>query len=433
MNELKAGIGLSRKWDARDAGREVAETALEKLEGEKPKFFLLFSTIHYEKYGGFQELLNGVWEVLPEGTPLIGGTVAGFMNNYGCFTRGVTALAVFDSRMKAFPVIGKNVRKDPSSAARGFAGSIIKNGIKVHDFKSSYAFILVSGPRLINFPRIGRTRIIHSKNIAKMALTFAKLAHKKLQGGISREDEFLEELSSLLPNLSILLGTSVDDFRFMNNYQFFNKEVTTDSAVGLTVFSDMEIGISSSHGMQDTGIEFEITETDFEGFIINKINGKGAWPEYLKSLGWKMQDVREDSRFFDKVMYYPLGVHRKGKIVPIIPGIVIGDSMTIVRRVKEKEKASILTTSGHSLVNVVKECISPYKGKKLLFAIASSCVTRLLTLGKNVFLVHDVLKDFFDEVPFVSVYVAGEGIHSPPLGEALSQTMSFSISVFWKS
>ena len=86
MSELKAGVGLSRKWDAREAGREVAESALEKLDGEKPKFFLLFSTIHYEKYGGFQELLNGVWEVLPEGTPLIGGTVAGFMNNYGCFT-----------------------------------------------------------------------------------------------------------------------------------------------------------------------------------------------------------------------------------------------------------------------------------------------------------------------------------------------------------
>ncbi|MCD6237631.1 MAG: hypothetical protein J7K13_06755, partial [Thermoplasmata archaeon] len=76
--ELKAGVGLSRKWDAREAGREVALSTLEKLDGENPKFFLLFSTIHYEKYGGFQELLNGVWDVLPEGTPLIGGTVAGF-------------------------------------------------------------------------------------------------------------------------------------------------------------------------------------------------------------------------------------------------------------------------------------------------------------------------------------------------------------------
>ncbi|MBU4341188.1 MAG: hypothetical protein KJ928_01160, partial [Candidatus Altiarchaeota archaeon] len=74
--EFKAAVGLSRQWDARKAGREVAYKTLEKL-GTKPDFFLLFSTIHYEKYGGFKEFLAGVWEILPKGTPLIGGTVAG--------------------------------------------------------------------------------------------------------------------------------------------------------------------------------------------------------------------------------------------------------------------------------------------------------------------------------------------------------------------
>ncbi|RLF38472.1 MAG: hypothetical protein DRN00_04060, partial [Thermoplasmata archaeon] len=110
--ELKAGVGLSRKWDAREAGREVAETALEKLDGEKPKFFLLFSTIHYEKYGGFQELLNGVWEVLPEGTPLIGGTVAGFMIPEGVYSRGVTGV-VFGGAFTAQGTFSRGTRKKP--------------------------------------------------------------------------------------------------------------------------------------------------------------------------------------------------------------------------------------------------------------------------------------------------------------------------------
>ncbi len=78
--KFEAAVGMSRKWDAREAGREVAETAIQKLS-RPPDFFLLFSTIHYEKHGGFQEFLNGVWEVLPKGTPLIGGTVAGFINH----------------------------------------------------------------------------------------------------------------------------------------------------------------------------------------------------------------------------------------------------------------------------------------------------------------------------------------------------------------
>ena len=54
---------MSRKWDARDAGVEVAQSAIEGLDNP-PKFLLLFSTIHYEKNGGFEEFLNGVWEIL---------------------------------------------------------------------------------------------------------------------------------------------------------------------------------------------------------------------------------------------------------------------------------------------------------------------------------------------------------------------------------
>ena len=81
-SKLKASVGLSRKWDAREAGREVARNTIEKLS-HPPNFLLLFSTIHYEKHGGFEEFLNGVWDVLPEGTPLVGGTVAGFMNKNG--------------------------------------------------------------------------------------------------------------------------------------------------------------------------------------------------------------------------------------------------------------------------------------------------------------------------------------------------------------
>ncbi|VVB61879.1 Uncharacterised protein [uncultured archaeon] len=59
---LEAAVGMSLKWDAREAGREVAETAIRKLK-RPPSFFVLFSTIHYEKYGGFKELLNGVSDV----------------------------------------------------------------------------------------------------------------------------------------------------------------------------------------------------------------------------------------------------------------------------------------------------------------------------------------------------------------------------------
>ena len=67
--KLETAVGKSRKWDAREAGKEVARSTIEKLT-TPPDFFLLFSTIHYEKHGGFEEFLKGVWDVLPKDTKL---------------------------------------------------------------------------------------------------------------------------------------------------------------------------------------------------------------------------------------------------------------------------------------------------------------------------------------------------------------------------
>ena len=75
-------------------------------------------TIHYEKHGGFEEFIAGVWDVLPKGTPLVGGTVAGFMNNYGCYTRGCTAIAVSYPNMDVAVGIGHNTKRNPKKTKK---------------------------------------------------------------------------------------------------------------------------------------------------------------------------------------------------------------------------------------------------------------------------------------------------------------------------
>ena len=47
--EFEVSVGMSRKWDAREAGREVAENTLKKLNHD-PSFFLLFSTINQTRF-----------------------------------------------------------------------------------------------------------------------------------------------------------------------------------------------------------------------------------------------------------------------------------------------------------------------------------------------------------------------------------------------
>jgi hypothetical protein len=58
---------MSRKLNAREADREVAQDTLNKLgQGVKPEFSPLSSTIQYVKQRGFQEFSNGMRYIPPE-------------------------------------------------------------------------------------------------------------------------------------------------------------------------------------------------------------------------------------------------------------------------------------------------------------------------------------------------------------------------------
>ena len=53
--KLEAAVGMSRKWDAREAGKEVAESTLSKLNGNPNFFLLLFKIITFIIFKGFSQ------------------------------------------------------------------------------------------------------------------------------------------------------------------------------------------------------------------------------------------------------------------------------------------------------------------------------------------------------------------------------------------
>ena len=125
--------------------------------------FLLYSTIHYDDCGGFQELLDGVWEVLPDGTPLVGGTFGGFINQEGCYIKGVTAMAVSYPNMNVITGYGKNTKRSPKKAANHCV-KMIKNGLK-NKHENKFMLSIISGMRL---PKSGSS-IIRSKILAYLS------------------------------------------------------------------------------------------------------------------------------------------------------------------------------------------------------------------------------------------------------------------------
>ncbi len=406
--ELKAGVGLSRKWDAREAGREVALSTLEKLDGENPKFFLLFSTIHYEKYGGFQELLNGVWDVLPEGTPLIGGTVAGFMNNYGCYTRGATALAVSYPNMDVAIGVGRNTKRNPQKAARECAMTI-KEKLSNSKYKNKFIMDLISSGLVPQIPGVGRTMIIRSKILGKSALQLLNYSEKILQKGVCKQDEVLKEFTKILPDYYLLSGGATDDVTQLRNYQFFDKEVLSNSICALAINTDINITLTTTHGLLETEKKFRISDLDSTRRIIKSIDGKPAISRLFEILNLRKEDLNE--QIFRKIFFLPIGFKSKnGDLVPTVAGIFLGDYFVVIFQV-ENEEAVILNLSGQGLLNSIDENIT-MPSERVDMVLISSCAMRLLALGKHTYSVYEKLKDKLGDKPFLLYYVAGEATYS---------------------
>jgi hypothetical protein len=425
ISTIETAIGMSRKWDAREAGREVAETAIQKLS-RPPDFFLLFATIHYEKYGGFQEFLNGVWDVLPKGTPLVGGTVSGFMNNFGCFSRGTSALAISNPDMDVAVGVGKNTKRNPKKAAKQCA-EMIQNRLKESLFKNKFLLNFISGPVMPSIPGVGQKKYIRSGFVSKFALQALGLSQALMQKGLGREDEIFEKTVQQLPEYHMILGTSMDDYKGMRNYQFFNEKLLTNAVVNLGISTDLDLGVYTTHGMKPTDIHFTITKLGARNHAICEINNKPAVPEFLRLLEWPEGFLNEET-MLHTILYYPISLRRLGREVPVVTPLILKDSILVPCIIDDGE-VSILTVSGKDLINAVKENLHYFDGIQPEFGLFSACMTILQTLGQKTNMIQEELQNYFKEKSFLLFYSAGEGTYSQEKNITYAN-MSFNTAIF---
>ncbi len=403
-SKFEASIGMSRKWEAREAGREVAETTLKNLS-EHPKYFFLFSTIHYEKYGGFQELLNGVWEILPEGTPLIGGTVVGFMNDRGCFSHGCTAFASSYPHMDIATGIGHNTKKNPEKAAEDCV-TTIKAGLRNSIYKHMFVFQHVSGPTVPHFPGVGSSFVVKGAIKSSFASKLIETSTKKLQKGIGREDEVLETMSNNLQESYIISGSASDDMKLSNNYQFIDKSVFTNSVVALAIKTDREFNVEYKHGFHKLyNQELKITDSTFQGKIIKKINNNDAVKEFLNAIKWS--DTMLDERLHRKTFFFPLGFEYPDKTLsPSAIGAILGGAVSFSYEIPS-DHLFVLTASGKSILDAIETCID--KNANVNFGI--SCCANFVTLGKSLYLLKDTMNEYLKNT--LIVFTLGEGVYKP--------------------
>jgi hypothetical protein len=425
-DEVDAAVGMTRKWDAREAGRDVARNTIKNLK-TPPSFVILFSTIHYKDHGGFEEFLKGVWDVIPKGTPLVGGTVLGFVNNKGCYTRGASALAVSYPNMDVQVGLGKNTKRNPVKAGIKSA-NMIKKGLSNSKYKHKFLFNFVSGPGAIKIPGQGYKKVIDSGFISKF-ITFAfGISQYVLQKGFGREDEVFEQISKTLPDYKMILGTSMDDYKTgLCNYQFFNEEVHSNVVVNLGLSADINLDVNTTHGMKRTDINFEITKLSRNKHIIYKINNKSAVKELYRILNWPNGFLNEKT-MGHTILYYPISLKRHGKEVPVVMPYFLKNSI-MTPCIIDKGKVSIMTVSGQNFKDALKENLYYFDKTNISFGLFSACMTILVTLGNRVYDIREEIIDFFDEKPFLMFFSAGEGTYSNE-NKFTYANMSFNTAIF---
>lgn len=410
MNDLQAGVGLSRSWDPKKAGEDVVVTALEKLDKD-PKFFLLFSTIHLDKEkNGMQKFVEAAYDQLPKGTPLIGGTVAGFINPYGCYTRGATGMAVYYPNMDVAVGVGHNTRKNPENAAKECAKELHKN-MSESSYTTKLLFDIMPGPTRPTFPGLGSHWVISNPIITKIAPKFLEISVKQRQLGQGLEDDVIEHLANYMGDYIIFGGSSSDDNKLVKNYQFMGRDINRFSLTGMAISTDLKFDFAHTDGLSSTGIKFRVTKTSQGNRIIKSLDGKSASETFFGKIGIPTKLL--DDRILRTTFFYPLGFHASdGRICPNAIGAVMKDYLALNYAIKS-DTLELFTASGKTLIGAVTDAIGSLHIKNPRFGVIMSCLARLEALGTGVFKVKGILDDYFKDTPYLLLYMGGENTKFP--------------------
>ncbi len=423
MPDFKAAVGLSRKWDAREAGREVARDVMDRL-GTNPKFVVLACTYEYFKNGGYEELLNGVWEILPEETELIGGTTSGFMCQQGCFSRGAAILAV-SGEMDVASVVIEGTKGNPRKAGRR-AGESIRNQLAGSRYNHGFIFDFTSGAVIKKMPIIGYRKVIKSK-FAGIAISFMLPLLGWFGWGMGREADVRESFTRELRDYKTIGASTWADRHFSCHREFHGKGVYNNAIVAIGMKSDLGVYVKTGYGFKKTEKAFRVTKTDKTGVVIKKINGKPAIDEYLRILDWSRKVINENH---PKRSFFVLpSFEKNGVLYPEVATMFYGDYIIVGRRIDNPEM-TMLTASGKSLLGAVDEAMQYLKGSPVVGFIAD-CAARQEAMGSQIFLEKEKIEKYLGDVPYLALFSGGEFTYTPEQGPRQKHE-SFNVAILNK-
>lgn len=271
--QTKFATGIAKGKDGSEVGKKVATQALEKLEGKKVDFGIVFSSSDYE----YKKVIEGIRQVIGREAKLIGCSSAGEFTEESA-QKGSVALALISSdNYKFFTGLGKGVRKSEIDALKEASS---------------------------NFPQYVEG--------------YPYLSAINLHDGLAGKGEEIvtATIRTLGSHIKFSGGSAGDDLKMKETYVFEGQNVATDAVVLALIASKAPTIITVEHGHKPISPPLVVTEA--KGNIVYKLNERPAfevWKEYVRGKAMERFQIDIDkasagsSELIKVLTVYPLGLY----------------------------------------------------------------------------------------------------------------------------
>lgn len=365
---ISAGVGLSKKLDSFDAGKEAAAIACEKAGGGNISLVIVFSSIKFDQ----AQMLKGVRSVTGS-APLVGCSDAGEIVVEGPFKKAVAVIVLRSDAMTISTGLGSKIDKDARAAGREVAEAVKKQG----QISPKVMMILPDG----------------------LAGNGADIVR-----GVQ------DVLGAHFP---VVGGSAGDDFLFKQTYEYFNQDVLSACVPGVLFGGDISFGIGVRHGWSPIGEPRKVTEA--KANVIKKLDGKPAVSIYEDYFGKRAEELREEP-LARMAITYPLGMSVEGIDEYLIRDTIsVGPdgSLVCAAEVPQGSEVRLMVGSKEAAIEAAraatKQSVEGLKGKRPAFSLIFNCIARDKLLGRKAQDEISAIKgELGEDVPIIGFYTYGE-------------------------
>ena len=318
--------------------------------------------------------------------------------------------------------IGHHTKVNSKAAAKQCAG-MIKYGLRKTPYKNKVLINFISGPTIPGFPGMGRTNVIKSKYLGWFVTHFGIKLFSYFGNGMGKEDDIVDNFTSLFPDFYIIGGSSMDDYKQISSYQFIGEEVHKNCIVGLGISLDYPIFLKTLIGMHDTNKTFKITGSAYGGRLITSIENKPAKEFILDLLDIAEEQYGDMGQFYYRTAnYFPITFDENPNFTSGVAGF-LGDNVALGYKIRG-EHVRFLSITGKESLDVIDKAFRAKSDFSFPFVFMSASAMVLNSLGTEAHTMKEKLDSHLKNIPYLMVCTVNENAKNPGKN-AVSRVYSF--------